>query len=54
MKFEMACVPKSQGTPNLKNGKQGFISDYVPSDNPMVPGIIVHCINEVYSFVIMF
>lgn len=47
VQLTMACVPKSQGTPNLKNGKQGFLSEYAPSINPMVPGIIVHCINEV-------
>lgn len=43
----MACVPKSKGTPSSKGGKQGHISEYVPSDGPMVPGIIVRCINEV-------
>lgn len=31
----------------MKNGKQGFISEYVPTDAPMVPGLIVHCVNEV-------
>lgn len=45
--LKMACIPKSQGTPSLKNGKQGFLSEYSPTVNPMVPSIIVHCINEV-------
>lgn len=43
----MGCVPKSQGTPNTKNGKQGLISDYVPIEGPLVPGLVVRCINEV-------
>lgn len=47
MSLSLGCVPKSQGTPNTKNGKQGLIGDYVPVDAPMVPGLIVRCINEV-------
>lgn len=46
----MACVPKSQGTPGLKNGKQGYITDYVPTESPMLPALIVHCVNEVCQF----
>lgn len=49
IQFGMACIPKSQGTPGLKNGKQGYISEYVPIESPMLPPLIVHCINEVSS-----
>lgn len=44
--FNIACVPHSAGTPNAK-GLAGAIVDYAPSEAPMVPAIIVHCINEV-------
>ncbi|XP_037050251.1 rac GTPase-activating protein 1 [Bradysia coprophila] len=44
--FNVACVPHSAGTPNAK-GIAGTIGDYAPSDPPMVPAIIVHCINEI-------
>lgn len=47
LQFAMACIPKSQGTPNLKNGKQGHITDYVSAESPMLPPLVVHCVNEV-------
>ncbi|XP_031628586.1 rac GTPase-activating protein 1 [Contarinia nasturtii] len=48
IQFAMACVPKSQGTPGFKNGKQGYISEYVPlNEGPMLPPLVVYCINEV-------
>lgn len=49
MQYAMACVPKSQGTPNLKNGKQGYITDYVSNESPKLAHLIVLCINEVRS-----
>jgi hypothetical protein len=30
-----------------KQGEMGTISDYAPSTAPMVPSLIVHCVNEV-------
>lgn len=36
------------GTPTVK-GAMGVIADYAPTNAPMVPGIIVHCINEIES-----
>lgn len=44
--FTVACVPQSAGTPTTK-GMPGTIGDYTPNEQPMVPAIIVHCINEV-------
>ncbi|KAJ6637257.1 Rac GTPase-activating protein 1 [Pseudolycoriella hygida] len=44
--FRVACVPHSAGTPNSK-GMVGSIADYAPNEPPMVPAIIVHCINEI-------
>lgn len=57
-KFQMsaACVPKHLATP-MKKGepwKKGSIDDYVPADAPMVPGLIVHCVNEVVRIIINF
>lgn len=42
----VACVPQSSGTPTIK-GPMGVISDYAPTESPMVPAIIVHCVTEV-------
>lgn len=50
IQFVMACIPKSQGTPNTKHGKQCYLSEYVPVESPMLPPLIVHCINEVSKF----
>lgn len=50
IQLALPCVPKSQGTP-IKNGKQGVVSDYAPIDGPMVPGLIVHCVNEVSKYI---
>lgn len=47
VQYAGACVPKSQGTPNLKSGQIASLSDYAPSEGPMVPALIVHCINEI-------
>lgn len=47
IQFAMPCVPKSHGTPTMKNGKLGYISDYVPFESPMLPPLLVHCVNEV-------
>lgn len=44
--LSIVCVPQSVGTPTVK-GAMGCIGDYAPTNSPMVPGIIVHCINEV-------
>ncbi|XP_055301082.1 rac GTPase-activating protein 1-like [Sitodiplosis mosellana] len=43
--YKMACVPKNHD----KHGKIGHITDYVSNETPMIPPLIVHCINEVES-----
>lgn len=43
-KIPLPCIP--MGTPT-KKGSQGTISDYAPADPPMIPAIVVHCINEI-------
>lgn len=40
------CVPVGN-TPTRRGGAMGTISDYTPRTAPMVPSLIVHCINEV-------
>ncbi|XP_067633543.1 rac GTPase-activating protein 1 [Eurosta solidaginis] len=42
----VSCVPQS-GTPtsNIK----GYLSDYAPNVSPMIPALIVHCVNEIES-----
>ncbi|XP_060520879.1 rac GTPase-activating protein 1 isoform X2 [Cylas formicarius] len=41
----LPCVPV-MNTPNLKNA-MGIISDYTPTTPPMVPALILHCVNEI-------
>lgn len=42
----LVCVPQSGGTP-IQKGIMDVISNYAPNEPPMVPALIVHCINEV-------
>nr|XP_029727344.1 rac GTPase-activating protein 1-like isoform X2 [Aedes albopictus] len=45
--LSIACVPQSGGTPGSKSKFPGFLSDYTPNVGPMIPGLIVHCVNEI-------
>ena len=39
------CVPTVQAP--LSKGLVGTLADYAPSTVPMIPSLIVHCVNEV-------
>jgi Rac GTPase-activating protein 1 len=41
----MPCVPTVQ-TPSNK-GFVGTVADYAPNISPMIPGIVIHCVNEI-------
>ncbi|EFA01222.2 rac GTPase-activating protein 1 [Tribolium castaneum] len=41
----LPCIPVVH-TPNQRNGL-GVIGDYTPTTPPMVPAILIHCINEI-------
>uniref|UniRef100_U3IHC2 Rac GTPase-activating protein 1 n=1 Tax=Anas platyrhynchos platyrhynchos TaxID=8840 RepID=U3IHC2_ANAPP len=41
----LPCIPTLTGTP-VQIG-EGTLMDYVPSAPPMIPSIIVHCVNEI-------
>ncbi|KAH8354914.1 hypothetical protein KR093_000926 [Drosophila rubida] len=41
----VSCVPQS-GTPTTKT-VMGYIADFAPTITPMVPALIVHCVNEI-------
>ncbi|XP_075978175.1 rac GTPase-activating protein 1-like isoform X2 [Anticarsia gemmatalis] len=43
----LPCVPPGPGTRRPNAPQEGCISDYAPSTPPMVPALLVHCINEV-------
>lgn len=45
--LSIACVPQSAGTPTLKGHQAGNLADYTPNVGPMIPGLIVHCVNEI-------
>ncbi|XP_053694891.1 rac GTPase-activating protein 1 [Sabethes cyaneus] len=46
-RLTIACVPQSAGTPTVKGQQAGCLSDYTPNVGPMIPGLIVHCVNEI-------
>ncbi|NWS57932.1 RGAP1 protein, partial [Chunga burmeisteri] len=41
----LPCIPTLTGTP-VRIG-EGILMDFVPSTPPMIPSIIVHCVNEI-------
>ncbi|CAH1638048.1 unnamed protein product [Spodoptera littoralis] len=43
----LPCVPPGPAPRRLNAPQEGCISDYAPSTPPMVPALLVHCINEV-------
>lgn len=49
-KLTVSCLPQN-ATPNgAKSGiSMGTIGDYTPSLAPMIPALIVHCVNEIES-----
>lgn len=46
-KVPVPCVPVSQTPQQGRAARRGTISDYAPSSSPMVPALVVHCIQEV-------
>lgn len=42
--YTKACVRNGHGK---LFGRQGYIGDYVGSESPMIPSLIIHCIKEV-------
>jgi Rac GTPase-activating protein 1 len=47
-KFTTSCLPQSATPIASKTGNQmGIIGDYTPRLAPMVPALIVHCVNEI-------
>ncbi|VDI38176.1 Rac GTPase-activating protein 1 [Mytilus galloprovincialis] len=43
----LPCIPTAPSTPGGTKLSGGLISDYTPLDPPYIPGIVVHCVNEV-------
>jgi Rac GTPase-activating protein 1 len=46
-KFVTSCLPQSATPIASKTNSMGTIGDYTPSLAPMVPALIVHCVNEI-------
>ncbi|XP_037944697.1 rac GTPase-activating protein 1 [Teleopsis dalmanni] len=44
--LNISCVPQTN-TPTLKG--MGFIAEYAPAIAPMIPALIIHCVNEIES-----
>ncbi|KAH8400686.1 hypothetical protein KR009_000324 [Drosophila setifemur] len=45
--LSVSCVPTT-GTPTAKI-LTGYVSDFAPSVAPMIPALVVHCVNEIES-----
>lgn len=45
-KLLIACVPQSTGTPHVQKG-MGSIHDFVTEYKPMIPALLIHCIDEI-------
>ncbi|XP_062577403.1 rac GTPase-activating protein 1-like isoform X1 [Saccostrea cucullata] len=43
----LPCIPLAPGTPGGHKLIGGIISDYAPLERPMIPALVVHCVNEV-------
>ncbi|KAK0148052.1 Rac GTPase-activating protein 1 [Merluccius polli] len=41
----LPCIPSAVGTP-IKI-REGTLADYVPVTSPMIPSLVVHCVNEI-------
>jgi len=47
-KLPLPCIPSCPSTPGVGKA-EGLISDYVSSERPMIPRLIVNCVNEIES-----
>lgn len=45
-KLSMVCVPQGTNTPQMQKGL-GSISDFVTQFKPMIPALLIHCIDEI-------
>ncbi|XP_073956988.1 rac GTPase activating protein tumbleweed [Choristoneura fumiferana] len=43
----LPCVPPGPAARRNNNAQEGSIADFAPSTPPMVPALLVHCVNEV-------
>lgn len=43
----LPCIPLAPGTPGGNKLVGGVMSDFAPLERPMIPAIVVHCVNEV-------
>lgn len=46
-KLTVSCLPQSATPVVSKGSPMGTIGDYTPSLAPMVPALVVHCVNEI-------
>jgi hypothetical protein len=44
-RMPMPCVPMAQ-TPSSK-GFVGTVADFAPNTSPMIPALVIHCVNEI-------
>ena len=45
-KVPLPCAPTAR-TPGKAKGGPATIADFAPSDSPMIPALVIHCVNEV-------
>ncbi|KAK3757669.1 hypothetical protein RRG08_000178 [Elysia crispata] len=48
-KLPLPCIPSCPSTPGTNKLTEGVISDFAPSERPMIPRLVVNCANEIES-----
>jgi len=46
-KLPLPCIPSCPSTPGGNKLSVGLISDFAPNERPMIPRLIVNCVNEI-------
>jgi len=46
-KLPLPCIPSCPSTPGGNKLMEGLICDYAPSERPMIPRLVVNCVNEI-------
>ena len=41
------CVPTAQTAASSNKGFAGTVADYAPASAPMIPALVIHCVDEI-------
>ena len=46
-RMSMYCVPTAQTAASSNKGFAGSVADYAPASSPMIPALVIHCVDEI-------